>query len=134
MAAEINQSGRPSDRWNAVMLPIFANLKFMYPVNDNFSPFLNLSLGGTVGCYSSINYKVIDPDADDEEVMKTRGGFYCDFGAGIRYKAFNFSLGLQHQAFAIGERYQSNDDGYYYEDQTLSTKVNAFYVKVGFNF
>lgn len=131
-AAELNQKGKSSDRWNAIMLPIFANIKFMYPVNDRFSPFLNISLGGTVGCHSSINAKYIEDGG--EITSRARGGFYCDFGAGIRYKALNISLGLQHQAFAIGHKYTENYDGYYFEENKLSTKINSFYVKVGVNF
>ena len=104
----------------------------MYPVNDKFTPFLNLGLGGTVGCYSSINVKYIEDR--DEITSKARGGFYCDFGAGIRYKALNFSLGLQHQAFAIGYKYTENYDGYYCAEENLSTKINSFYIKVGLNF
>lgn len=131
-AADVNESGKPSDSWNAIMLPIFANIKFMYPVNNKFTPFVNLGLGGTVGCYSSINYKYVEHDF--EEVSRARGGFYCDFGAGIRYKSLNFSLGLQHQVFGIGFKETYSDDEYYCEEAKLSTKTNAFYVKIGLNF
>ena len=71
---------------------------------------------------------------NEEETSKVRGGFYCDFGAGIRYKALNFSLGLQHQVFGIGYEYMDNYDGYYCEEEKLSTKINSFYVKIGINF
>lgn len=131
-AAEINKTGKPSDRWNAIMLPIFGNIKLMYPVNNKFSPFLNLGVGGTVGCYSSINYRYVEDG--DEVVQRARGGFYCDFGAGIRYKALNFSLGLQHQVFGIGYKYTSDYDGYYCEEEKFNTKTNSFYVKIGVNF
>lgn len=131
-AAYVNESGKPSDSWNAIMLPIFANIKFMYPVNNKLTPFVNLGLGGTVGCYSSINYKYVEDDY--EEVSRARGGFYCDFGAGIRYKSLNFSLGLQHQVFGIGYKGTDSYDGYYCEEGKLSAKTNALYVKIGLNF
>lgn len=132
-AAEVNETGKPSDRWNAIMLPIFANIKLMYPINNKVTPFLNFRLGGTVGCHSSTNYKYI-AEYNEEETSKVRGGFYCDFGAGIRYKALNFSLGLQHQVFGIGYEYMDNYEGYYCEEEKLSTKINSFYVKIGINF
>lgn len=132
VAAEINLKGKSSNRWNAIMLPIFADIKFMYPVNSNFAPFLNLGIGGTVGCYSSLNCKEFD--GTDEYTMKARGGFYCDFGAGIRYKALNFSIGMQQQALSIEEKFTENYEGYYHEEGKISTKINSFYIKVGLNF
>ena len=124
-------------RWNAVMLPIFANIKFMYPVTESFAPYLNLGLGGTIGCHSAFN----DSDSGSEEFygeyynwdvsMRARGGFYCDLGAGFRYKALNFGLGLQHQVFKMV--YNSSDSDYSGK-YTYKTKINSFYVKLGLNF
>lgn len=140
-AAEINQT-KPSERWNAVMMPIFADIKFMLPVNDKFIPFVNLGLGGTVGLYSSANYKdegsadggYDSPDIQYSLKQRVNGGFYCDFGAGFRYKAFNFSFGLQHQVLKLVSKGEAIGDGSYTSKETISTKVNAFYVKLGVNF
>lgn len=156
-ASIINMDYKPaSKRWNGVVLPIFANIKVMYEFNNGFAPFLNLGLGGTVGCYSSINcdYR----NTGFEFSQKLKGGFYCDFGAGFRYKALNFSVGLLHQTLkGVQEMYNegsSYGDGYYGDDyygddyygsgssigsyknlkQSISTKFNSFYVKVGVNF
>ena len=128
-------------RWNAVMLPIFANVKFMYPVNNDFTPYLNLGLGGTVGCYSSFN--ATESNTEDEYYgdyswetsMKTRGGFYCDFGAGFRYKSLNFGLGLQHQVFKMVGYFSESEGGYEAEEKSVyKTKINSFYVEIGLNF
>ncbi len=133
IAAEINEKDKSPERWNAVMLPIFADIKFMYPVNDKFTPFLNLGLGGTVGCYSSVNCKYAEDGV--ELSTRARGGFYCDFGAGFRYKMLNVSLGLQHQGFALAMKASESYDGESYSAQEkFSTKINSFYVKVGVNF
>jgi hypothetical protein len=133
LAAEVKEKDKSPERWNAVMLPIFADIKFQYPVNNNFTPFLNLGLGGTVGCYSSVNCKYAEEGI--EISTRARGGFYCDFGAGFRYKMLNVSLGLQHQGFALAMKESESYDGEPYSaDMKLSTKINSFYVKVGVNF
>ena len=139
-AAEINET-KPSKRWNAVMLPIFADVKLMYPVNKDFTPFLNLGLGGTIGCYSSVNCTEVDSLTlsgvrySYEIDQKARGGFYCDFGAGIRYKLLNFSLGLQHQVvkLVLNDKISSLGETYS-EKMVTKTAINSFYVKVGVNF
>lgn len=139
-AAEINQR-KPSKRWNAVMLPIYANIKFMYPINNEFTPFLNLSLGGTVGCYSSANFTYEESENiygvkySYEAKHRISGGFYCDLGAGLRYKALNFSLGFQHQALKlVGKTEEMGQSGLYTTKSVTKTPVNAFYLKVGVNF
>ncbi len=139
-AAEINET-TPSKRWNAVMLPIFANIKFMYPVNDKFAPFLNLSLGGTVGCYSSVNWTYEESDSyygekyNMEAKQRAQGGLYCDFGAGLRYKLLDFSLGFQHQVLKLVGKMEEIGGGECYTSKSvITTPVNAFYVKVGVNF
>ena len=133
LAAVVNEKDKTPERWNAVMLPIFANIKFMYPVNDDFTPFLNLGLGGTVSCYSSVNYKYAEEGIASS--MRARGGFYCDFGAGVRYKMLSVSLGLQHQGFALAMKVSESDYGETYTiDGKISTKINSFYLKVGVNF
>ncbi len=126
-----------AERWNGVMLPIFANVKFMYPINNDFVPYLNLGLGGSIGCYSSFNARHTVTEEYYDEVyqynyaMKMRGGFYCDFGAGFRYKLLNFGIGLQHQVLKLVSTYHSKDE---YSKETIKVPVNAFYIKVGVNF
>ena len=129
-------------RWNAVMLPIFADLKLMYPVNDDFTPFVNLGLGGVVGCHSSINESDggTSSGVSYEDKMRVKGGFYCDFGAGFRYRALNFSLGMMHQTFGVA--YKFSAEGYVsgYGNASLEenyryyTKFTSFYLKLGVNF
>ena len=130
-----------AERWNAVMIPIFANVKFMYPVNDKFTPFLNLGLGGTIGCHSSLNYKDSYEESYYGETysynysVKARGGFYCDFGAGFRYKALNFGVGLQHQVLKMVYKTEYNEDGESGDvKDTYKIPFNSFYVKIGVNF
>ena len=132
-AASIGIS-KPAKRWNAVMLPIFADIKFMYPLNNDFTPYIDLGLGGTVACTSALNFSY--SEYDGESSQKLRGGFYCNFGVGFHYKKLNVSLGLQHQGLKIASHYKYEEyyNGTVTEDTTLSTKVNAFYIKVGVNF
>ena len=131
-AAEVNGT-KEASRWNAIMLPIFADVKLTYPFKNGLTPFINLGLGGTVGCHSSANCEYSEGTFDI--AIKTKGGFYCDFGAGLRYKNLNFSVGLQHQALALKmeETEYYNGEVFSCEDK-YSTNINAFYVKVGVNF
>ena len=132
-------------RWDAVMIPIFGSIKFKYPINDKFTPFLNLGLGGTIGCTSSFDYENTQSiqSVISETLIKNRGGFYCDFGAGIYYKSLNFGIGLQHQGFKMVVQeslaYSDSDNekiGYkgILKTKILKTKINSFYIKVGVNF
>lgn len=129
-------------RWNAVMLPIFADLKLMYPVNDNFTPFINLGLGGTVGCHSSINDsgEVSEDGVSIETKYRVKGGFYCDFGAGFRYRSLNLSLGMMHQKFGVAYNYTAEGYEYGYGNVSVEAKSNnytkftSFYLKLGVNF
>lgn len=134
--------------WGALAIPLFVNLKGFFPINDDWKPFLNLSLGGTVVAMS--NATCVEDHTDSYEdyyngnMVKTgsvydnkhRGGFYCDFGAGVEYKRWMFSLGLQHQVMGIETtctdyRYDGSVD----TDTTGNTaKTYAFYLKVGVSF
>lgn len=132
---------KKANRWNAIMVPIFADLKFMYPTSKEFTPYLNLGLGGTIGCYSSVNYNEVESSTLNgvknsfANELKTRGGLYCDFGAGFRYKLLNFSLGLQHQIIKLDFRYEETVDGKgYYSKKVNQTAINSFYAKIGINF
>ena len=132
IATEINKK-KATQRWNAVMLPIFADIKLMYPLKSGLTPFLNLGLGGTIGCHSSLNFDIYENR--EGLTSRARGDFYCDFGAGLRYKRFQFSVGLQHQGFALSLKETEDYTGEYFScEEKLSTKINAFYVKVGVNF
>lgn len=121
------------NRWNTIMLPIFANIKVMYPIKDKVTPFINLGIGYSVSCYSALN----------SGSQKVNGGLYCDFGVGVRYKRFSFAVGLQHQKVGINLGSGGNGYGGYYDDwygyynsgsSKASTKINAFYIKVGITF
>ena len=124
------------NRWNTIMLPIFANIKVMYPIKDKVTPFINLGIGYSVSCYSAFN----------SGSQKVNGGLYCDFGVGVRYKRFSFAVGLQHQKVGInlgsGGNYgggwygmSSRGNGWYDSiSSKASTKINAFYIKVGITF
>lgn len=137
--AEIEKNNDPKKRWNAVMLPLFANFKFTYPVNEDLTPYVNVGIGGTIGCASSINRKDLVIDEYTRFTQKVRGGFYCDLGVGIRYKVLNLAVGYQHQDFKIvtNESYNQTS-GRYVNSRTTDTKkytkVNSFYVKIGVNF
>ena len=119
------------------MLPIFADIKLMYPVNDKFTPFINLGLGGTVGLTSSLNDKQENSTSGISVSAKSRvtGGFYCDFGAGFRYKALNFSLGMMHQKLSVVYKVDAEGGGYSLEQkERYFTKFASFYLKLGVNF
>ena len=138
--AEVNKT-KPAKRWNAIMLPIFADVKFMYPINDKLIPFVNLGLGGTVGCFSSANYGdegIIELGGKNYSYsmsQNARGGFYCDFGAGVRYKSLNFSLGLQHQVVKLVSKSEITSIGEFSSSKEVAkTAINSFYVKIGINF
>ena len=146
------------ERWDAIMVPIYANVKFVYPIKDKLFPFVSLSLGYTAACHSSINCKIsietesgtlYTPTTSYENFkQKLQGGFYCDFGAGLKIGMVNFSVGLQHQRLNIIEQYSNTIVSYDYkadsnnyeksvindEEIKLKTKINSFYIKVGINF
>ena len=139
-------------KWNTLLLPIFANIKLMYPINDKFTPFLNLSIGGTVACSSTLNYhkyQILDSyfssgkeivEQDYDITSKMHGGFYCDFGGGLRYKRLNISVGLLYQTMSLKNDVLVQD--YEYQnvymsekiDRVLVAKFSSFYMKVGVNF
>ena len=108
----------PDEKWKTVAIPIFANIKGMYPINESVKPFISLSLGGTAIARSNL---------DIDGYFKLRGGFYCDFGAGIYYKRLNIGLGLQHQEFAY-------DEIDYFETFREHLGSNSIYLKIGINF
>lgn len=67
-------------------VPLFADIKLYYPVNDRIAPFLNVDTG----------LEVCD------------GGMYFSAGAGLKYKRWQFSAGVRcNEADSFS--------GYYYE-------------------
>ena len=128
-AAVVNGKEKAATRWNAFMLPLFADLKFKYCVAKNWEPFLNCGIGGTFGLSSSMNWKTMDGDA----TMKHRvaGGLYCDLGVGVRYKILIASVGMQHQALSVVNKYKEKK---FSAKERDALKSNAFYIKVGVAF
>jgi hypothetical protein len=122
-------------RWNAVMLPLFANFKFTYPASDEFTPYVNVGIGGTIGCGSSVNCKDIIVNEYTRFTQKVRGGLYCDLGLGFRYKVLNLGVGFQHQDFKVVTNETVSMKNYSSVTDTKQyTKVNSFYVKIGLCF
>ena len=135
IAAVVKNKKKASERWNALMMPIFVDIKGMYPIKEDLIPFINLGLGGTASFCSAINFKYEDLGYGAK--VRMRGGLYCDFGAGVRWKMWNFSIGLQHQAVNVVQKEMSPATEYMPATDlktTLKVKTNAFYVKAGWCF
>lgn len=87
------------------LVPLFANVKFYYPVNDKIAPFLSIDAG----------YDVCED------------GIYFSVGAGLKYKRWQFSAGVRGNGiFGYDNYYYSS---YYYEE----TRCYGF-LKIGFTF
>lgn len=135
-----------NEDWKDVRIPLFVNLKGMYPVTENFSPYITLSLG----------YNFLTGISEYKCFLDGVGGFYNDLGVGIKYKNFNLSLGMQVQNFNVDSesfinalnnrynRYNPTDYEYkkicdlfydgedYNEDEIISKLKNiGFYIKLG---
>lgn len=128
-----------NEKWNGIGIPLFVNLKGMYPVSEDFSPYITLSLG--YNFLTSFGGEVYQLYLDGP------GGFYNDLGVGIKYKAFNLSLGMQVQNFKMNSEEISDPynprtvhelfyaDGTYEEGEEISKLKNVgFYVKLGVMF
>ena len=136
-----------NDKWNGIGIPLFVNLKGMYPVTENFSPYITLSLG-----YNFLTTSFVG--GGYQNYLDGPGGFYNDLGVGIKYKAFNLSLGMQVQNFNVdSESFKDalslNNSGHafydykslcdifydgedYHEDELISKLKNVgFYIKLG---
>ena len=81
-------------RW---ALAAYSDFRFLYPVNDKFSPFINLALGAHI-------------------MLKPGDGtsFYCEFGPGIKYKKFNLNCGLLHIGKGSGSNHFFVKTGFYF--------------------
>lgn len=121
-----------ADNWKNILIPIYINLKGMYPINETLTPFVTLSLGYSVAIptNSEIFYK--DTSSDETFTSKLNGGFHCEFGVGLRVKKFNFSLGLQHQKL----NWITEEKGLYgnVDRESLRFHNTSFYFNVGINF
>lgn len=122
---------RGDANWKNILIPIYINLKGMYPINETLTPFVTLSLGYSVAIptNSEIFYK--DTSSNETFTSKLNGGFHCEFGVGLRVKKFNFSLGLQHQRL----NHIIEEEGEYIFDRDETRYRNtSFYFNVGVNF
>ena len=110
------------NKWDTLLMPIFVNFKGYYPIADEWSPYITLSLGGTPVLSSAWNH------VDDSDEYKLNGGFYCKFGVGVNYKRYMFDFGLMHQTF----KYNEFDGGHL--DYWSTEKFNSFYFNIGIKF
>lgn len=118
-----------SGNWKTVLVPLYFNVKGIYPINDKFAPFVNLSLGYTIAIPT--NKDVFHKLDYEKSVLK--GGFNCAFGVGLRIKHFQFGFGLQHQQLSWEISAPEGYDDYWVTDK-IKIKNNAFYINVGVNF
>lgn len=88
------------------LVPLFADLKFYYPVTDKIAPFLDVAAG----------YDVCED------------GLFFSVGVGLKYKRWQFSAGVRGND--IYDYYDSYYSSYY---EGTSTRCYGF-LKVGFTF
>lgn len=116
-------------RWNTLTMPIFVNLKGYYPVTNDLQIYLSLSFGANTVLYSGYVHDYNRENTDYGELgCRLSGGYYGEYGLGLTYKTFTFSLGLQQQTFKEADL----DDHPKYEYGKY--RANAFYLKVGIMF
>ena len=130
-AAMLKGKSKSPNRWNALSLPIFVNARGMYPVKRDLIPFVNLGIGGTPVFTSAINYSPDRYTGGQSGKVSLRGGLYCDFGAGVRWKDYSLSIGLQHQGLKAVTSYEVGNTT---ESFKTKMKTNAFYVKASYHF
>ena len=129
-----------SKRWNMMTMPIFANIRLMYPVREDIVPFLNLGIGASACFNSAINLSYEGKDLLStyntvERKIRVKGGLYCDFGAGVRWRSFNFAIGLQSQGIKLVETTKGITPAYeVLIKNKIKTTSNSFYLKVGYAF
>ena len=131
VVATLKGKSKSATRWNALALPIFVDVRGMYPLKNEMVPFLNLGIGGTPVFNSAINYSQDKYTGALSDKVRLRGGLYCDFGAGLRWKDYSLSIGLQHQTLKVAS---INTYGKEKFETQLKMKTNAFYVKLGYSF
>ncbi|MDE6046227.1 MAG: hypothetical protein K2G10_02875, partial [Alistipes sp.] len=84
------------------LIPLFGNLKFYYPITDKIAPFLSIDAG----------YDVCED------------GVYFSAGAGLKYKRWQFSVGVR------GTEIYGYDSYYYYSYSLFC----CGFLKVGITF
>lgn len=119
------------DNWENILIPIYINLKGMYPINETLTPFVTLSLGYSVAVPTNSKLSSKITYYDETITSKLNGGFHCEFGVGLRVKKFNFSLGLQHQR--LNHIYEEKGEYDVDRDETRYRNT-SFYFNVGVNF
>lgn len=100
---------------NAVVLPIFANIKGLIPVGgdvDGFTPYASLDLGYNLGIGRDDSYL---------------NGLFGYFGLGFTVRHVNFAFGWE-------QRYFKYDDIWSVVPQTVKTKVGSLVFKLGARF
>ena len=104
--------------WKTAMMPIFLNVKGLYPVTKNLAPYVSVDLGYSA-CLTSSSGEL------DEMGLDIKGGFYASCGVGLTYKRLNFGLGLQHQGGKLADKETGVG---------VNASVNSFFLKVGIKF
>lgn len=113
----VHLSSAPSpDRWGAVAIPLYANVKGYFPVSRLVAPYIGLGIGHNFVATSNFS---------KEGYGKIKGGLFCKFGAGVTIGNFNLSLGLASQSLKW-----INPNG----DLNFSAGNNAGYIEVGVKF
>ena len=124
--------------WKTLAMPIFADLKGMYTFGDKYTPYITLGLGYTAILTSADTDKGLIAFGEEyfSGSSKLKGGFYCDFGVGIKIERFNIGVGLQHQKFSEIVNFDSPViyEGHYLYNVITDMKFNSFYIKVGVYF
>ena len=104
------------DKWGALMLPLYANVRGYIPTRNIVKPYISASLGGhfvPVSNFCKYGYGRI------------KGGLLMKFGAGLNISKFNFGLGYSAQNLEW-----INTTG-----QTMFKAGNsAFYIETGVTF
>lgn len=120
----------PEEKWDTLTLPLFVNLKGMYPLKG-VTPYISASFGGSVIPYSGQNVNATSEGIGIK--AKLIGGFYCDCGAGVKLlnDKINVGIGMQHQQF--GSKLIVKDGSYSEVERDDDYRHGtSFYVKVGF--
>lgn len=131
------KEGKNPSKWKTLAMPVFVNMKGMYTFLDKYTPYVTLGLGYTAVLTSADNGEGQVSFGDYVTTGKSRmnGGFYCDFGAGVKIKRFNIGVGLQHQRFSEAARFDTPVT-VIYEGTPLTNlvtdiKFDSFYIKLG---
>jgi hypothetical protein len=104
------------ETWNALCIPIFANVKAYYPVSELVAPYISVSLGGNVIAISNFTR---------HGYGKVKGDVMMKFGAGISISKFHLGLGFTTQGIEwLSPQGVTNFKG----------GSNAFYIEAGVRF